>query len=302
MIRPILLALVATLGTAAATTTRAEPSCAAVAIASGRKAALGRRAAGDAKAAYETLRPFVDLLCLADAPPAPNAAARRALSAYAWLVDDAFVIGAALPLGKNAPTMDCSQDLSQLADERLEPWPWMSAVLRAATIANLKACTKMCVSAGCKPFNAAVWEAHESEARTFVSRPCVGAAGQQFGTLGCLEIRPGKQGFGFTWGGTLEPSAETRRAFCPALYVRAGKGAAVRLELPEKSALRDADLCCGTFAVRVKLAGQEFMIESEGSIRDCFGGTADRAIEEIYRLEPGASTPTLVRDNSAGFH
>lgn len=282
-----------------------QPACEAKPITAARKTAQARRDAGDPAGAFKILKPFVDLACPIDAD-APAPSARQMLSDYAWLIDDAYANGADKRFGRGQPDSEACIDLLQpLANEDLVPHKWMSPALRQATIANIKACAADCIRPSCAPFRAQVWSTYRSEDRQFRDRACAGG-GQQLAHT-CLEIRPGKAGFDFAWKGNIKGDFATpdeARDFCPALYRRepGAKGAAVRLELPEASALRDGSTCCAKFGLKVKPGTDQFVIVSGEMVRDCYGGTAEQLVEEIYRLPPGAGQPILLRNNDQGVH
>ena len=284
------------------------PSCTTAALSRARREAATLRAAGNPTAAWERLAPFTELGCL-DAPPGPDLAAREGLREAAWLVNDAYA-HTTDPRFRSATAgrEHCADLLGPLVGDAFRIPAWMTPALRAATVANLKECASHCVPAACTLFNANVWDAFVSERRAFTAPRCTGAAGLRLDAARCLDLQPGKAGFDFSWSGLdgigdMEVPPRMAGEYCPALNLRrAGTASATRLTLPDASALRDTSLCCGSFTVAAKRGSAQFMISSRGPIRDCWGGTAQRAVEEIYGLEPGSDRPVLIRSNSRGLH
>lgn len=116
----------------------------------------------------------------------------------------------------------------------------------------------------------------------------------------CLLLTRGKGRFGYEdvdGGQSLTPAE-----FCPGLVLlrqhRGGRLDKIVLELPARSRMRETSDCCGFDQVRVKRDGKglHLQLRSESPSRDCFGGSARTALEEIFLLR-GARL-TLEKDKS----
>lgn len=89
---------------------------------------------------------------------------------------------------------------------------------------------------------------------------------------------------------------------CPNLVLlrqsRGGRLDKITLEVPGGSRLREASDCCGFDQLRVRRdrRGLHVQLRSQAPARDCFGGTARTALEEIFLLDD--TRLTLGQDKS----
>jgi hypothetical protein len=120
----------------------------------------------------------------------------------------------------------------------------------------------------------------------------------------CLLLTPGKGSFSYEDIAKIQslPSSEV----CPSLVLtrqnRIGEIDKVRLEIPSRSRMRETSDCCGFDQMKVRLdeIGLHLQLRSKVPTRDCFGGTARTALEEIFLLkDTGVS---LEEDKSVEIH
>lgn len=310
----------------AANSADGDVSCRATDLAALRRDALdARHASGKTPAvaandALERLRPAVDAHCLdrradddasIDPQQPPARLPRRDALEYAWLLSDASVYFIDANRGRNGLAGSlgddyCFRALSPLLDENYRPVPWLPAALRSAVATNVKQCVAQCVQTSCVPDVANVWAGQHSEAGAFVQHPacpfdsrlvqlrdgvCVGFDGGAF-----AHAHPTSEADSFSCS-----SAADAKAPCPRLFVltRSADRSVVRTFAPLKgTALDDASVACNVDSIGVSSDGTRFALMGEG--RDCFGGTAQTAVEEIYTLKDGQ--PVLLKNNTAGLH
>jgi hypothetical protein len=297
-------------------------------VADARREALAQlHAAGSDKtrtadAALARLQPLVKADCLhagedasgaEGAPPAADSL--RAATEYAWMLSDASVYfmqanGAGHSLAERFGDRYCFALLAPLLTRDDQPLSWLPASLRKAVLANLQQCAVQCIQPECVPDRNAVWSSQTSQATRFERHPACAfdRHAVQLRDDVCVDFNAGAYAHehsdadvGNVHCVELADQPQDASLACPSLRVLTRTAGQVSVHVfppAASSALADVSSACVISSLGVDSSGTRFALLGSG--RDCFGGTADFSVEEIYELKDGR--PVMVKNNSAGFH
>lgn len=297
-------------------------------VADARREALAQlHAAGGNKtkaadAALARLQPLVKEDCLHNdeaaggaEEPSPAADSQRAATEYAWMLSDASVYfmqanGMGRNLAAGLGDRYCFALLAPLLTRDEQPASWLPASLRKAVLANLQQCAAQCIQPECVPDRDAVWLSQTSQATRFERHPACAfdRHAVQLRDDVCVDFNAGAYAHEHSYADVgnvhcvkQEDQPQDPSLACPSWRVltrTAGKVAVHVFPPAASSALADVDSACVIGSLGVDGSGTRFALLGGG--RDCFGGTADFSVEEIYELKDGR--PVMVKNNSAGFH